>query len=409
MNRLTIHLILVAMFAAPLAVAQEPSPGRLSVVAIGDAGEKGGILRGNAAVLRRMQEERHSAGTFDAMFFLGDNFYDTGLNVPAKKVEGVVKDILGPFEETMRGLGPARVHAIAGNHDYYARNAVEFSTFLGLVDVSEGPVGLTERGIERERAIPFWTMHAKMPAAVRMPIGPGAADSVEFVLYDSALPLRTQPSSWLPALDSLRSLLAASAGRPGAAWRVLVLHHPLVSVGEHGGYSVWDDVRREVTFLTPCDRDSNAVGWIKNLLDPEDLCAERYRAQVDSLREVVRSSGLRFHLALSGHDHSLQLLVDTAGARAAPGWPPVQIVSGAGAKVTRVRPPAPPAVFTSFPPGGGDEGRARPGFVRLDFTASSCRAVFYGPSDGDPLDMGMGWSGFMISPSGTVEREEPPR
>ncbi len=68
----------------PQGNAQEP----LTVIAIGDAGESGSILRGNSTYLSEMYTGQHDAGPYQALFFLGDNFTPTGLNVPASSVEG---------------------------------------------------------------------------------------------------------------------------------------------------------------------------------------------------------------------------------------------------------------------------------------------------------------------------------
>ena len=45
----------------------------LTVVAIGDAGESGRILKSNASYITDMYTGAHDGGKFDAMIFLGDN------------------------------------------------------------------------------------------------------------------------------------------------------------------------------------------------------------------------------------------------------------------------------------------------------------------------------------------------
>ncbi len=54
--------------------------------------------------------------------------------------------------------------------DYYARNALEKSLFFGLVNIAVGPMGISEKGNERERAIEWWTYYYKMPAEVLYPV-----------------------------------------------------------------------------------------------------------------------------------------------------------------------------------------------------------------------------------------------
>ena len=311
------------------AVAQDERA--LTIIAIGNIGEGNRFLKANAETMNDMLIGRHDGGTFQSVIVLGDNFYNTGLNIAADDVESEIKSVLGPFRETFEHLGRGNIHAIAGNHDYYRRNAIEASLLFGLVSFEEMPVGLNDRGNEREAEIQEWTYHYRMPAQVSYAI-PGTPDSVQLIFVDSSLPLRINPQLWRLPLDSLRQILVSSAAHPGIRWRVLCLHHPWYSVGEHGGYSIWNDEANRVDYLTNCDKDSNAVAWLKNWIDPEDLCTAAYRAYVDSLREILHQSGARIALALAGHEHSLQLLAGATHDPACRNCPSVHIISGAGSK-----------------------------------------------------------------------------
>ena len=79
--------------------------------------------------------------------------------------------------------------------------ALETSALFGLVSISELPVGHTGRGNERARDIPFWTYHAVMPASIVLPLPGGSGEAAEIFFVDSALPLRSDPAAWGPALD----------------------------------------------------------------------------------------------------------------------------------------------------------------------------------------------------------------
>lgn len=388
----------------PGGVSERP----LTIVAIGDAGEPGAELRANAGLLTNMYTGQHDGGTYDAMIFLGDNFYPTGLNVPVDEVDGRVKKTLGPFKLPFEGLGRNRVHAIPGNHDYYARNAIEASALFGLISIAEIPVGLNGRGNEREAALDQWTYHHVMPASVLFPLAPDSPDSVEFLFVDSALPLRTDTASWGAALDSLRRLLEASRLRSGIRWRVLCMHHPMHSLGEHGGYTVWNDETERVDYLHPCDRDSDAVGWVKNSFDPEDLCAEKYRRFVNALRAVIAASGAPIHLSLAAHDHSLQLLLYPDRDPDCPGCPRVHIISGAGSRGGMVRSPSPPCEFTSSPASASRRGLSAPGFVKLTFMKEQVHAIFFNAFTITPVDMGEGRTAFSISPEGRLNHYPEP-
>ncbi|MEK9138904.1 MAG: metallophosphoesterase, partial [Bacteroidota bacterium] len=317
-------------------------------------------------------------------------------------VESKVKKILGPFKEPMRGLGRANIHAIAGNHDYYARNLVEESYLFGLISFEEMPIGLTDKGNEREAAIDLWTYYFKMPAEASYAVAPGAADSVQFIFFDSALPLRTPLSSWRPALDSLHKLLVNSRQRPGIIWRILCVHHPFYSVGEHGGYSEWNDETNTVEYLTRCDKDSNASAWFKNTFDPEDLCAEKYRQYIDSVKAVIHSAEVKLQLTLAGHEHSLQLLNYPDLDSACPEFPKVHIVSGAGSKPSRVKSPSPPFEYTSAPTDPKKQGESFPGFVQLQFERERLRVKFFNARSGDWLNMGGGKNEFWLDLNGNL-------
>jgi hypothetical protein len=378
--------------------SNEPKP--LTVLVIGDAGEPNSILHDNANCINDMYNGRHDAGKPDALIFLGDNFYETGLNVPADEVHSMITKVLGPFRETLVGLGRANVHAIPGNHDYYARNVLEKSLLFGLINIKAGPTGISDRGNEREKAIEWWTYYYKMPAVKSYPIFVGASDSVQFFFFDSAVLLKTDIATWTPSLDSLRRLLRASRLQNGIVWRVLALHHPWYSVGAHGGWSVWDDVEKRVTYLPNCDKDSNAVNWFVNDVDPQDLCANKYQQMLDSLKSVIRASGTKIHLTLAGHEHNLQLLSYPNNDSDCTTCPKVHVISGAGAKATIVRFPAPPNEFTSSQP--KKQGEPMTGFAQLQFHRDSLRVAFFNSATDKTIDMGGGQTEFWIGKNGDL-------
>ena len=403
MIRSLLQRCLPALLGAVLTLAA-PAPGQepgLTLLAIGDAGENGRTLRANATTMTEMLTGVNDGGVFDLLLFLGDNFYETGLNVPVNDVEGKVKDVLGPFREIFAILDRSRVHAIPGNHDYYRTMALETSALFGLVSISELPVGHAGRGNERAREIPSWTYHAVMPASIVLPLPGGSREAAEIFFVDSALPLRSDPAAWHPALDSLARLLRRSAANTSVAWRVLAFHHPIVSMGQHGGYSVWNDETRAVEYLSNCDKDSNAVAFLKNWLDPQDLCAERYRQYVDSLRGTIHRGKAKIHLALSGHDHSLQLLrsPDPAGCALCPD---VHVISGAGSRPSRVASPRPPSVYTALDSTASKPGLSQAGFAQLRLTPQSIRVVFFSGKKAERIDMGGGVTEFRVDREGRL-------
>jgi 3',5'-cyclic AMP phosphodiesterase CpdA len=407
-RKVIVSLALMVTACSSQQEVQDPSAGGevtarpLTVIAIGDVGETGRTLKSNASYITDMYTGAHDGGKFDAMIFLGDNFYNTGLNVPVDDVDGMIKSVLGRFKTPFEGIGRRNVHAVAGNHDYYARNAVDVSFFFGLIDIQTAPIGLTDKGNKREAEIEYWTYYYNMPADAFYPLSPGSKDSVQFIFLDSALPLRTSPKTWGAALDSLRKLLVATKGRPGILWRVLAMHHPVYSLGEHGGYTEWNDETNTVDYLTQCDKDSNAVGWFKNWLNPEDLCTEKYQQFLDSLKSVIAASQVRIQLALSGHDHSLQLLYYPQRDADCAGCPKVHVTSGAGSQTTKVRFPSPPFEFTSAQRDLKEQGLSLSGFAQLRFEGKRLRIVFFEGRRGDLIDMGGGKKEFWIDVDGKL-------
>jgi 3',5'-cyclic AMP phosphodiesterase CpdA len=403
--QMTQYILIVALLFFGLvrcADAQEGEDHKLTVIAIGDAGETGSVLRACGTYAVDMYTGRHDGGMFDAMIFLGDNFYNTGLNGPVDDAASKAGKVLNPFREALRGLGRTNVHAIAGNHDYYARNMVEGSYLFGLISFEDVPIGLSDKGNQREAALEEWTYYYGMPAQTTYPVEFGSPDSVQFIFFDSALPLRTPQSTWRPALDSLEKILLNSKDRRGITWRVFCAHHPFYSVGEYAGYSEWNDETNTVEYLSGCDKDSNAYAWFKNSFDPEDLCTDKYKQYVDSVKAVIHSAGVRVQLALSGHDHSLQLLSYPERNPDVPEFPKVQVVSGAGSQPARVKFSSPPSEYTSAQTDPKAEGESYPGFVQLQFDKVKLRIMFFNAKTGDWLDVGGGRKEFWVDINGTL-------
>lgn len=403
MRLASVLMLLLSLVLSQAAASPQSDPrAPLTIIAIGNSGESGSILRGNATYISEMYTGVHDAGRFGALIFLGDSFTPTGLNIPASSLESEIASALRPFKVPMDGLGKDYVHAIPGEHDYYARNALESSSFFGLIKQQEGPSGISDRGNARAAQIAGWRYHYGMPVRFTLPLRAGDPDSAEFIFFDSALLIRSEPASWRPALDSLRRLLAAERGGQGILWRVLCTHHPMASVGEHGGYAVWNEDDSLVEHLTSCDRDTNPSGWVRNWLDPEDLCAPRYEQYIDSLTSVITGSRVIIHAVLSSHDRSLQLLDAGATPEHGLAGPHIQIISGAGSEVTRVKKPVPPAEFTAALPSPIDQGMSAPGFVQMQFTPEKIRLVFFNGKNGNPIDMGGGHIEFWVDREGKL-------
>jgi hypothetical protein len=372
----------------------------LVIDALGDPGGAGSALRGISVILNNMRTGEHDGGVPSLLLFLGDNFGDIGLNVAATSVGSEANKTLDLFYPVIRELGRDNVHGVPGETEYYSRKAVETTALFGLVTLSQWPVGLTDRGARRAAELLQWRFHASMPGSIVRPVNDGSGDSVEIVFFDSALLLRTGEGNWKPALDSLASLMRRSASRSNIRWRILVTHHPLHSVGEHGGYGYWNDDDSTVAYENRCDIDSNAYAYVRNWVDPEDLCTKRYQSYIHAVSEILRST-VQPQIILSSHDQSLQAL----DLRQTPlKLSAVQVVDGSSSTSGLVRLPLPPVVFTASRKSEG--GKSLPGFAQISWRAGMLHLVFWNGRNGEKVDMGNGVTDIAVDHAGTLQAQK---
>jgi hypothetical protein len=389
-SRYPLFLALLLALAAPPALHAQPRPGApFSFLAIGDAGEDGPELLGNARYMletaRRYDSEGHPVSL---LLFLGDNFYPNGLNRPEDVRRKLLEDILGPHRELMALLGRENVHSIPGNHDYYCTT------------VNSIPYGTCDKGNEHESAIASWVYHPHFPVILRRAVREGGRDSVDIILFDSALLLTQEIATWRPVLDSLERLLAASARATGVRWRVIAAHHSPYSVGEHGGYRLWLARQKRVGYIGNCFEDKqDPFKYVEEILSNQDNCTERYRAYSDSLMAAIARSGAKVQAMIAGHDHSLQLL--NYPDRNAANCPKIFVIAGAGSKRARVKAPSPPTEFTHPFNDSRQKGKSAAGFVACTFDKGMLTITFIESEKGDVLPMG-GRSGFTIDENGTL-------
>jgi hypothetical protein len=364
----------------------------LTIVALGNAGERGAVLRGNGSVLQAMLTGDNDGGKPTVLLFLGDDFGPLGLNGAASGVEGEVRSTLGFFRPVLDALGRNNVHGIPGETEYYSHEAVETTALFGLIKMSTWPVGLSDRGVRRATHLSDWRYHAGLPASAVYPADDGTRDSVQLIFVDTGIMLRSKPESWGPALDSLRRIVADTKRRPAIAWHVLVTHHPFVSYGEHGGYTEWNDEDSTVEYLSGCDKDTNAYRFVRNWIDPEDLCTVRYQCCRDSLEQILASAGVTVQLHIAAHDESLQL-IDRNGT---PGVPHIQVISGCGsaARLARIAP------FTAAKK--ENQGRSLTGFAQIRWQSGVAMVTFFNQHNGDRIDMGGGVTTFRVDRSGRL-------
>ena len=371
-----------------LLAAQQP----LTFFAIGDAGEAGPVLDGCAKGMNQWSNTLRQQGKpLGLLLFLGDNFYPIGLNQPEPERTKLIADVLGPHAGLLKSLGKQNVHAIAGNHDYYCRT------------VGPIPMNSCKQGNIYAAQIPEWTYHYGHPASIRRAIASGARDTVEFILFDSGLPLAVGVSNCGVIFDSLERLLRRSATAAGVKWRIIATHHSPFTVGEHGGWRRWLPQQRKVGYVGNCLHEGDdPYRGVFEFLSNQDNCNQEYQAYADTLFAIINRSGARVQLMMAGHDHSLQLL--NYPERTCDHCPKVFAISGAGAKREPVKSPNPPSEFTHPINTEQEQGASAGGFMIGEFASGKLMLRFINAADGTELPMG-GVKNFQIDESGRLLAE----
>lgn len=219
---------------------------RVRFVALGDAGQ------GNEAQydVADAMEMVCAARGCDFAVYLGDNFYDTGVNELAdgqfdEKFELPYANIEFPFWITL------------GNHDY-GGGGTGYEFWKG------------NYYIEYSDLSPRWRL-------------PDLFYTVDYGVLD-LFSLDTTAMLW-GFVDDQQAWFDATLAHSDATWTVAFGHHPYLSNGPHGNAGVYDG-----------NTSPNPI-WdgahVKNLFD-DSVCG-------------------KFDLYLSGHDHSLQWLETTCG------------------------------------------------------------------------------------------------
>jgi len=262
---------------------------QVQIFAVGDAG---------ALTERQVRlYEKHwqtQATAKDILIWLGDNLYPagyTGTKRAKRRWDRLVR---------VSRRFPGKVYLTPGNHDWKA-----------------GLVGL----LRCERDLPHLPPPGEMGPSM-MQHGPYA-----LIFLDSELYIQTGGKDFVWArFDSLLSALSDTT------LAVIILHHPPITAGLHGGYFPVSahlfPLRTLSRYLyVPLPGLGTVFVWLRKAArHPTDQGYPTYQALADSLRRRAQNSHRRL-VFLSGHDHNLQVHQVGQGTF---------IVSGSGCKTEPV-------------------------------------------------------------------------
>jgi len=281
----------------PEDVAPPAPPPEVRFVVLGDAGTGSDRQRKVAVAVR----DHCAAHGCDFAIMPGDNIYDVGVTrvLDAQwetKFEAPYRDVPFPFYPAL------------GNHD----NGGFLTQWLG--ETFGGAGAEFERG---DVQVAYSTVSEKW----RMP--GRTYDFREAHAHFFALDTNDMIWSVQSPLAETRNA-AAVATTPSridasdATWKIAFGHHPWVSNGPHGDAGIYEGLEEDITSLVA------AVPFLGDLSDV--VAGDGVRA---GLEAIVCG---RVDLYFAGHDHSLQWFEAQADC---PGTH--FVVSGAGAKLTRLR------------------------------------------------------------------------
>ncbi|NNL86196.1 MAG: hypothetical protein HKP27_11110, partial [Myxococcales bacterium] len=315
------------------------------LILIGDAGapdlEGEPTLRALTAVVAQYPRK-------STVIFLGDNVYETGMPdetpLEGTETEAVLDQLLLNLYESRRDAearlraqveataAAQRIVFIPGNHDWGGGSDRD------RIKALERHLAVLSREIRRPaRLVPTGGCPGPVPLKVGAELIVLAIDTQRWLAHDSNADAR--PAADCPTQEpteiarELAERLEEAAER--GAHAVVVGHHPLRSLGPHGGHADWRvhlfPLRMFGTYLPalshwiPLPAIGTAMVSVRKWRSPysQDLSSAPY---VDMRRDLrTAMSAHQPILYAAGHEHSLQLFREPLGPR-------YSLVSGLGSR-----------------------------------------------------------------------------
>ncbi len=288
------------------------------IVLIGDAGQ---LTNGRhpvvAAVKNHIIIDKKTT-----IVFLGDNLYKTGLPDNTLPTYDMAK---APLDSQIQiaGKSDAKVYFVPGNHHWANGASIGYESILRVQSYIDFLGNKNVAMFPRDGC----------PGPVEVKIN----DDITLVMMDSQWWLHTNDK---PGIESdcpyktkaeVLTQLDDILSRNSQKLVLLALHHTFKSYSPHGGYFTWKEHIFPFTdYISKLYIPLPVIGSIYPLTravfgTAQDLKHPLYQAMINDIENVVKGHTNVIYVA--GHDHSLQLIQDSAYNF---------IVSGAGSKNSRV-------------------------------------------------------------------------
>ncbi len=290
------------------------------LVLVGDAGELQGTTHPVVEWLRKNVDWNDERNT---LLYLGDNIYPEGMPMEGESTYPEAKRIIDYQIDLVRDKN-AKAFFIPGNHDWKIGKIGGWQQVINQVDYING---------KQLKNVQAWPLDG-CPGPIEVELG----EKVVVVMMDSQWFLHLHdkpgPGSGCAAtsidefVTELREMVAI---HPDQLF-VLAIHHPMYSYGPHGGDYSW---RHHIFPLAeavhglyiPLPVIGSVYPIARGLFgNIQDTKHPLYRNMSLSIEEVIKEHPNA--IVVAGHDHNLQLIREDSIPH---------IVSGSGAKITRVK------------------------------------------------------------------------
>ncbi len=292
---------------------------RHRIFLIGDAGE----LMGNThPVIDWLKKNVDWNDEKNTAIFLGDNIYPHGLPTEGEREYTEAKRILDYQIDLVKGK-KGKSFFIPGNHDWW-----------------NGQIGGWQRAVNQTDYI----NSQQLPNVQAWPLDgcPGPVEveldsQVVVVLMDSQwfLHVHDKPgpgsSCQAKTADEFATELEEIVNRHPDQLLIMAMHHPIHTHGVHGGvYNLKHHIFPLAEAVPGLYIPLPGIGSIYPIArgifgNIQDVNHPAYRSMANTVDEIIDKHP--FPIAVAGHDHSLQFLQHDSM---------YQIVSGSGAKITRI-------------------------------------------------------------------------